>query len=121
MDFELNLTTTDLTFSGGDLDTITGLEEVAQHVKDRLQSFRTEWFLDLAFGVDYIQDVFKKNPTLTLIQSVLVSQFELSLDENTVLKEFQLTQEIATRKLDVSFVLRDAETEAVAERQVVIG
>ncbi len=118
---DLLLTDEDVSFDEGDIVTVIDIEEVAQRTKSQLQTFRGEWFLDLSFGPDYIQDVFKKNPSLTLVRSVLVAQAEQAIGDDAVLKEFELTQETATRNLEVSFVIRDPETQEEAERQVVIG
>lgn len=118
---DLKLTNNDITFSEGDIVSVNGIEQIAQNVADRLQTFRTEWFLDLNFGPNYIRDVFKKNPSLTLIRAILVQQVELVIGDRAVLKRFELTQETATRNLEVSFVLRDPETQEEAEAQVIIG
>lgn len=123
---DLQLTDNDLTFAEGDVEIITGVRQVAQNVAARLQTFRTEWFLDTFFGPNYIRDVFKKNPSLTLVRAILVQQIEESIKDaalNTVvvLKDFELTLESETRILQVNFVLRDEATQKEAEEQVVIG
>ena len=125
MDFLL--TDNDISFDEGDIVIVEGVKQIAQNAAARLQTFRRAWFLDLDFGPNYIRDVFKKNPSLTLIRAVLVQQAELSVKEgndkgiNTVIKNFELTLEQATRILKVAFTLRDTTTQEEAEQQVVIG
>ena len=118
---DLALTNDDLTFTEGDVVTVSDVEAVAQRVHDRLHTFRTEWFLDQEFGPDYLRDVLKKNPSLTLVQSILTAQAELSLDGEAVLDRLELTLESSTRILKGDLVVRDPETQAEAARQLVIG
>lgn len=118
---DLLLTNGDITFDEGDVVSTNGITEIAQHVADRLQTFRKEWFLDQSFGPDYIQDVFKKNPSMTLIRSILVAQVDLSIENIAVLKNFELTLETATRNLEVAFILRTFESQEEIETKVVIG
>lgn len=51
--------------SGGDL--------LCQRIRHRLQTFRGECFLDRDVGVPYFEEVFKKNPDLGRIRSLLAS------------------------------------------------
>ncbi len=118
---DIKLTSNDITFLNGDIVSVTGLVAVAQRVKDRLQTFRTEWFLDQDFGVNYLRDVLKKNPSLFLVQSILRSQAELSLNGEAVIKKFEIVFEQSTRKMEVSFILRSPETDEEVPEQVVIG
>ena len=125
MDFLL--TNGDVSFTEGDIVSTSGINQIAQNIANRLRTFRREWFLDKDFGPDYIQDVFKKNPSLTLIRAVLVAQIELAIKDatlsgvNAVLKNFELTLESATRILQVAFTIRDEVTQLEAEQRVVIG
>lgn len=121
MDLALDSVTNDVSFTEGDIVTITGIEAVAQRAADRLQTFRTEWFLDQDFGPNYIRDVLKKNPSLTLVKAIMIDQVNLAIGDDAVLSDFELTHEQATRLLEVNFVLRDPETQEEAEKKVVIG
>jgi len=53
-------TSWDLTISNYDLVFVTGADQVAQHIKERLQMFYGEWFLARDLGVDYFGKVFEK-------------------------------------------------------------
>jgi hypothetical protein len=45
-------------------------ETTAQHVRIRLRMFKGEWFLNKALGIDYIGQVFVKNPNMAAIASI---------------------------------------------------
>lgn len=57
----------DLDMSGIDLQFVDGINQLAQNLKIRLQTFLTEWFLDLTIGMPYFQEIFIKNPSETVI------------------------------------------------------
>ncbi len=119
---DLQLTNGDVTFKEGDIESISDIRQVAQNTANRLQTFRGEWFIDTKFGPNYIRDVFKKNPSLTLVRSVLVAEVEANIKgRNTTLTNFQITLESSTRILKVEFTLRDKTTQEEAEAKVVIG
>lgn len=61
-DLQLNETTKDLDIIGGDLVLTKDQAAIRQHLEQRLQSFRGEWFLDLDSGVPYFQDILLKSP-----------------------------------------------------------
>lgn len=54
----------------GDVLLTTGVDAIRQHLEIRLQTFLGEWFLDQRIGVPYFEDVFKKNPDLTVLNAV---------------------------------------------------
>lgn len=61
MDLKLAKLTNDLSIVDGSLETIKGVDEAGQRIRDRLLTFRGEWFLNLAYGVDYIGKIMVKN------------------------------------------------------------
>lgn len=65
----------DLTLTdGGDLFLTTGQDSIVQHLKQRLQTFLEEWFLDSRIGVPYFQHILKKNYDPIIIDTVLKSE-----------------------------------------------
>jgi hypothetical protein len=60
----------DLFFENGRLRLIRGAEEKAQKIRNRLQLFRGEWFLDVRVGVPYFASVFIKAPDLELVKRI---------------------------------------------------
>jgi hypothetical protein len=48
-----------------------GADRVAQQIKITLLAFLGEWFLDVNFGVPYLEEILIKNPRLTSVESIL--------------------------------------------------
>lgn len=69
-DFKLT-TTGDLDLTTGDIQLISGSEEIAQHLRIRLKFFIGEWFLDTRLGIPYIQKVFRKNPNSNVVRDLI--------------------------------------------------
>ena len=58
LDFKLDETTWDFALDdAGNMQTVTGREAIAQHVKIRLRFFRGEWALDTREGVPYWEQI----------------------------------------------------------------
>ncbi len=121
MDILIDRGTKDASIVNGDLAIVIGVEEAAQRAADRLQTFRREWFLDLNFGIDYLKDVLKKSPSLTLIRSIFTVEIVLAIGTDAVLSSLEVVLISATRELDVTFTLRDFAGQEEVERTVVIG
>ena len=64
----------DLSISSGDIETVSGIDEAGQRIKDRLLTYLGEWFLNLSFGVDYIGRIMVKNPRTNVISAHLRSE-----------------------------------------------
>ena len=110
-DLQIDTVTKDIVFTTGDLVLVTGLAAVGQRINDRLGTFLTEWFLDTSYGPNYLRDVFTKNPSITLIHSILVVEATKSLQDEAVLVEFLVTLDSTTRVLTVDIILRDPDTQ----------
>ena len=121
MDLQIDNVSNDIIISNGDVLTLVDLAETAQQVKHRLQTFIGEWFLDLTFGPDYIRDVFKKQPSLTLVRNILTFEIESEIGDRAVLSELELALVNTTRVLDIAFTLREPGAEETITTQVVIG
>jgi hypothetical protein len=48
-------------------------DRVAQQIKINLLAFLGEWFLDVTFGVPYLESILVKNPRMTAIETILRS------------------------------------------------
>lgn len=57
--------------STGDIQLLDNARRVAQQIKVTLLLFLGEWFLDISFGVPYLESVLIKNPRMATIQAVL--------------------------------------------------
>lgn len=75
MDIYLDQKTEDLVLKGGDLVFVkTRQEEVTQRLYLRLKTFKREWFLDLNYGIDYLNDVFGVGVSKSKIDAILQTE-----------------------------------------------
>lgn len=58
----------------GNLATVINAEAVAQHVRQRLKSFRGEWFLDTTAGVPWLDQVLGYQYDPALAESVIKAE-----------------------------------------------
>lgn len=92
-DLKLTQTGHDLTLANYDLQIVRRIDYVAQNIKQRLLSFRGEWFLDTSAGVPWLQNILKKSPRRYAVEQALkaaiqgtegvreITAFTLSQDE----------------------------------------
>ena len=96
-DLKLDTTTHDLVInSRGDLELLNSEESVArQTLVINLLTYKGEWFLDLEYGVPYLQTILKKGTSKKLVDNIIketirnsynirsISKFESSVDNQT--------------------------------------
>jgi hypothetical protein len=82
---------------------IDGMDRVGQQVKMTLLAFLGEWFLDLTFGVPYLEDILIKNPRLTSVESILRAKIN-DVPDLKHIEFFSLDFHRETRKLFVDFL-----------------
>ncbi len=71
-DLKLDTTTGDLELSAArDLQIVTGIDAIAQHLRIRFNFFFGEWFLNRLLGVPWFEEVLVKAPDLNVVQSLL--------------------------------------------------
>lgn len=105
MDLLLDTTTYDLTMKNGDLVLSEGLEAIQQNLKQRLQIFLTEWFLDETQGIDFIDSVLVKNPRSVVIDTIFKDQI-LATPGVLELLEYSASLNGPTRVLSIRFKVR---------------
>ncbi|MCK6585965.1 MAG: hypothetical protein L6Q76_00110 [Polyangiaceae bacterium] len=93
----------DLDLLEGQLYFVSRVDAVAQHLRQRLQFFRGEWFLNLLEGVPYYESILVKNPNLVLVRSIF-RRVILTTPGISHLVEFQLVPDGATRTAALDFV-----------------
>lgn len=54
-----------------DLSLVVDQPEVVQHIRQRLQTFLAEWFLDLSVGVPWFQQILGKVQYLSTVTTIL--------------------------------------------------
>jgi hypothetical protein len=82
--------------------TINGADKVAQEVKINLLAFLGEWFLDVTFGVPYLEDILVKNPHMPSIETIFRFHI-LDVPHVTLITSFNMTWDRARRTLTVNF------------------
>lgn len=102
---DLKLDTDDWNYvliEGQDLATVSGIDAIEQHLRQRLQFFRGEYKHDLTRGIPYHDEFFKKNPNPIVMDSILK---DVILETPGVIEllSFQLDLDESTRILSVTF------------------
>jgi hypothetical protein len=101
MDLKLDSVTKDIQIVDGNPSLTSGIDAIRQHLQMRMSTFRGEWFLDPTVGVPYFDDVFKKNPDLTILNAVFTKAI---LDTPGVVSLTTLSFDLQTdRSLVVTF------------------
>lgn len=107
----------ELEIINGDLAITAGSEAVRQHLKQRLQTFLGEWFLDARIGVPYYEHVLVKNPDPivldTIFKSVILNtpgveklnQFDIDVESSTRTMTLIFSVETAAGRIDFSEVI----------------
>jgi len=87
----------------GQLILVDALEAIAQQLRIRLQFFRGDWFLDRRQGMPYFEQVFIKNPSRALLETIFRRAI---LDTPNVesLDSFVLNLDRSTRRTTIDFV-----------------
>ena len=75
---------------------------IAQRIRVRLRTQLGEYDYDLSMGVDYLGVVFRKNPDMLLIRSIVVEQI-LAVPGTREIISLDLIQDNLTRQLTIDF------------------
>jgi hypothetical protein len=95
--------TNDRVIVNGDWATVEDGDAAAQRIKDRLETFIKEWFLDLSYGVPYRETILVKGARIDVINAVLKG--EILKSQDGTFTEFDIELDSRTRKLTVSYKL----------------
>lgn len=98
----------DLSIVNGDLSIISDKLEIDQLLKQRLQFFSGEWFLDIEDGLPWFDEVFVKNPDPVILNTIF-KDIILTTPGVLGLDEFDLTLDTVTRVMTLSFRARTTE------------
>lgn len=86
----------DIEFVNGQLQTVTGLQEIAQRYLFGLSVYLGELYIDPSFGVDYFNNVFGRSVTDTVVIDELKAAM-IDTRGNEKLESFSLTSVSGTR------------------------
>jgi len=100
----------DMTFGHGLADYARDSEAIGQSIKSRLQFLLEEWFLDVNYGVPWLQKIMVKPANIPLTEA-LIKKTILETEGVINLTTFNLTFNSETRKVliqgDVQTIFRD--------------
>lgn len=93
----------DIMIVNGDIAVVDEPDATGQRIKDRLRTFKGEWFLDRSFGPPYREQILVKNPRLEIIGAIIRSEIAKSASGTFV--SFEASLNSTTRQLTVSTTL----------------
>ncbi len=99
---QVDATTGEMTRTNGQLQRITGEEEIAQHVRIRFRLFRGEVPMDLSKGMQFVEVIFKKGSTEIAIDGEFRS-VALETPGVVAVESMEIDLDTATRVLDVEW------------------
>jgi hypothetical protein len=77
MDLLFNQVTEDLVLDGGDLlISNTTVTDLIQMLYLRLKTFKREWFMDVFYGIDYVNEVFGVNRTKSAVDAIMQTEIK---------------------------------------------
>lgn len=112
MALKFDETTGDIKLTNGKFEEVFGIELVGQKVKDTLNTFKGEWFLDTEFGVPYLESILgQKTGNLSTIGAILKSKIREAAGTDANLTAFQITSDISTREMKAAFTIKNSDDE----------
>lgn len=117
-DLLLSESTNDIELVNGDLSLVSGIDAVKQSLKQRMQMFRGEWFLDQESGIPFFQTIFQKTTKPEVIAGILQNEIQTTPGVLELLS-FDLKIETTTRELVLDFQCRG--TDGVINYTEVLG
>jgi len=93
----------ELVIENGDLVLTTSeSDNVAQSIRQRLRTFKDEWFLDRTLGLPHLSTILEKNPNSALV-TTLFKKIIIETKGVTKLNRFKLDFLSTERKINVTF------------------
>lgn len=93
---------TDLDLTGNRVSLVEGDAAIAQHLRVRLRFFLEEWFLDQRLGIPYFREMFVKNPSLDVVESIFRQAIGRTPGVSSI-PTLELDLNPAARRLAVTF------------------
>lgn len=107
------MTNAELTYGGWDysldpatynLRTVSGAAYLTQKIKQRLQVFFGEWYLDRTIGIPYFETILGQNdPDIGATKAILISEIA-KIPGVSYVESLTLTEVRASQRYDISFV-----------------
>ncbi len=103
----MNILINDLT---GDIDIqnnnwvmVEGVDEIAQIIKQNLQTVLGEWFLDTTLGLPWFTEIFEKGNSQKNIDNVIINQIALSPGVISLVQYSSDVSNRAAREMTIEF------------------
>lgn len=100
----------DIEFVNGQLQTVTGLQEIAQRYLFGLSVYLGELYIDPSFGVDYFNNVFGRSVTDTVVIDELKAAM-IDTRGNEKLESFSLTSVSGMRTANLTAQVKTTQGE----------
>lgn len=110
-DLLIDNVTDDISLTNGDLSLVSGPDELAQRVKDKLLTFVNEWFLDTSYGLDYREQILGGKVSLAVVSAVLRNAINDTIGDEGELTDLNVYLSGATRVLTVHITIDEITTE----------
>lgn len=101
-DLKLNKLTHDLEFTNGDVSLVQDVDYYVEKLKVKLLFFRGEWYADGDEGIPFIEEIYVKNPDLSIIDDLFKTQI-LDTEGIAEITEYESRFDAKTRILNLSF------------------
>ena len=108
----------DIAVENNDILIITASEEVRQRLLQNLRAFKNDWFLNLEAGVPYFENVFRKDYSIEVINTILK---DVILNTPGVIELLSLETNIddSLRQLTVAFEVKSTD-EIISVSEVIL-
>ena len=110
----------ELIIENSDLKLISGVPEVAQRLKIRMQFFTNDWYLNIFYGIPYYEQFFVKNPNKANIRAI-IKFWILTTPAVLEITSFSLDYQNEFRKLIETFTVKSETGEQIELEEVVSG
>lgn len=107
-DYRLNANW-DIEFVDGELNFTTEEETLLQRIKQRMQFFRGEWFLNEAEGIPYFEEIFQKNYDLSRIEAIYINELQ-RIDGVAEILSLEINVNDSTREMTIEGQIREEST-----------
>jgi hypothetical protein len=94
--------TNDIFFENGNVVYVSGIDQIVQNIKVRLDFYLGEYFLDITVGFPWFEQVLRKNVNLDQIENRLKQEI-LATEGVDYIETFDMSLDRRNRRLHVEF------------------
>lgn len=101
-DIKIDTETNELVFENNDIVLCSGVDQLVQNIKIKLNFFLGEWFLDTTKGLPFFEDILVRNPNFPNIDNIIKANI-LETDGALELIEYTSSYNKITRTYTIHF------------------